>query len=49
MLQSSYISFEPDIMSNGAFQLHTMSNETFQQRWWFTMSLKYTEILKERH
>lgn len=31
MLQRSYILFETDIMSNGAFQLDTMSNETFQQ------------------
>lgn len=31
MLQRSYILFECDIMSNGAFRLHTMSNAIFQQ------------------
>lgn len=33
MLQRSYILFEPDLKSNGAFQLDTMTNEIFQQHW----------------
>lgn len=49
MLQRSYVLFEPGIMSNGAFQLDTMSNGTFHEHQCFTISLKYTGIFKEKH
>jgi hypothetical protein len=48
MLHRSCILFEPGIMSNGAFQFDTMSNETFHQHQWFTILLKYIGISKER-